>query len=194
MAKQTYLDNMANAFKEVRAWKSACMVLGAVCGVLAFGLIYAERNAPMVLVPYGFATSDGKMKINPNGKAGEVAPDYLATLALSDLETALDWTPETVETQNARFINRLTERLYADQNVDLMTKASEFRSSGTTESFYPNGTRVDAAQNTVIVDGTLVRWEGEKQTLHQKVTYKISYETTKGYLHVSALKIQDGKE
>jgi archaellum component FlaF (FlaF/FlaG flagellin family) len=194
MSKQTYLDNVANAFKEVRAWKSACLALGAVCCVLGFGLIYQERNAPMILVPYDFATASGNVKINPNGKAGEVSPDYLATLALADLATVLDWTPETVEVQNQRFLNRLSTSLYADQNIDLTAKAAEFKANSTTESFYPNGTRVDASQNQVIVDGTLVRWEGEKQTLNKKVIYKISYQTTKGYLHVSALKIEDGKE
>jgi hypothetical protein len=194
MSKQTYLDNVANAFKEVRAWKSACLALGAVCGVLAFGLIYQARNAPVILVPYGFATDNQKLQINPNGKAGEVAPDYLANIALADLATILNWTPETVELQHLRFLNRATPQLYAEENVALKAKAAEFKERNTTESFYPSGSRVDATTNTVFVDGSLVIWEGEKQTLNKKLTYQISYDTYKGFLHVSSLKIQDSKQ
>ena len=188
--KKTYLDVVANAFQEAKAWKFTSLTLGLVAGALAFGLIYESRNAPVILVPYNLATEQGPLKIKPNGKAGQTSPDYLIQIGLGDLATVLNWTPENVEIQHQRFLNRMTPELYAEQNVKLLGDAADFKNSSVTESFYPMGSRVDAAHNQVIVDGTLVRWTGEKETLRLKVTYTITYAPHNGYLHVSGLRIQ----
>lgn len=188
--KKNYLDVVANAFQEAKAWKFASLVLSLVCGGLAFGLVYESRNAPVVLVPYNFASDKGTITVKPNGVAGETSPEYLAQTALGDLSTVLNWTPEDVEIQHQRFLNRMTPELYAEQNVKLMQEATDFKTNTTTESFYPVGTRVDGPHNQVIVDGTLVRWTGEKETLRLKVTYTITYAPYKGYLHVAGLQIK----
>ncbi|MBC8737243.1 hypothetical protein F6X40_10530 [Paraburkholderia sp. UCT31] len=189
MSKTTYLDVVANAFGEAKAWKFACLALGAVCAGLTFGLVYQARNSPVVLVPFNFATMDGKQTVSPNGNFADASPDYLAQIALGDLALVLNWTPDDVLVQYQRFLNRMTPDLYAEQNVSMLAEANDYRTTGTTQSFYPTGARA-TSKNEVIVDGTLVRWTGEKESLRMKATYTISYTPFKGFLHVSGLRIQ----
>jgi len=188
---KNYLDVVANAFQEVRAWKYACLILGIVCFGLCYFLVSAAKNAPMVLIPYDFAVADGPQKIKPGGNDGMGSPDYLSQIALGDLATVLNWTPLSVEVQHQRFLNRMTPNLYAEQNVTLLAQAADFRNNSTTESFYPSGSKADAKGMQTVVDGTLVRWTGEKETLRLKVSYTITYAQYKGYLHVSGLQIKN---
>lgn len=188
--EKNYLDAVANAFQEAKAWKFACLALGLACSGLAYGIIYQSRNTPVVLVPYNFASAEGPQKVQPTGKGEQTDDAYMVQTALGDLATVLNWTPESVEIQHQRFLNRMTPELYAEQNVKLLTDAGDFKAAATTESFYPVGSRVDRVSHQVAVDGTLVRWTGEKETLRMKVTYKLTYAPYKGYLHVAGLRIE----
>lgn len=195
--KENYLDVVANAFKEARAWKYACFVLTGICAGLTVGLVYEAGNAPTVLVPYEFATANGlatekgPLTVQSLGTAGQTSPDYLSQVALGDLATVLNWTPGSVDVQHQRFLNRMTPELYAKQNVKMLTESAEFKSNSISESFYPSRSQIDVKQNQAVVDGTLVRWTGEKETLRLNVTYTITYAPYKGYLHVSGLRIEN---
>ena len=188
MAK--YSDAVANAFSEAKAWRAATVLLGLVVGVLAIALVIQSRATPLTLVPASFATSQGNITIEPTKDYSESSPDYLAQIALGDLALVLNWTPDNVEVQHQRFMNRMTPELYAEQNVAMMTQAAEFKANSTTQSFYPTDTRVSSKGSQVVVDGTLVRWTGEKESIRVKVTYTLTYAKSRGYAHVSSLKIQ----
>ena len=185
-----YTDAVSNAFSEAKAWRAATVLLGLVVGTLSIALVMQSRAAPMILVPANFASVDGPIKIQPTNEYGETSPDFLAQIALGDLALILNWTPDNVAVQHQRFLNRMTPELYAEQNVAMMTQASEFKSNSTTQSFYPTTTRVGAKGSVVVVDGTLVRWTGEKESIRARVVYTISYAKFKGYAHVASLKIQ----
>jgi type IV conjugative transfer system protein TraE len=191
MSSVKYTDAVANAFSEAKAWRAASVLLGLVVGILAIALVMQSRATPLTLVPMDFATSKGgPITIQPTKDYSESSPDYLAQIALGDLALVLNWTPENVEVQHQRFLNRMTTELYAEQNVSMLTQAAEFKSSSTTQSFYPSTTRVGTKGSQVIVEGTLVRWTGEKESIRAKVIYTISYAKFRGYAHVASLKIQ----
>lgn len=190
MSSVKYTDAVANAFSEAKAWRAASVLLGLVVGILAIALVMQSRATPLTLVPADFASFKGPLTIQPTKDYGEASPDYLAQIALGDLALVLNWTPENVEVQHQRFLNRMTTELYAEQNVTMLTQAAEFKSSSTTQSFYPGRTKVSSKGSSVIVEGTLVRWTGEKESIRVKVIYTISYAKFKGYAHVASLKIQ----
>jgi hypothetical protein len=194
MSSVKYSDAVANAFSEAKAWRAASLLLGLVVGILAIALVMQSRATPLTLVPMDFATSKGNVTIQPTKDFGASSADYIAQLALGDLALVLNWTPENVQVQHMRFMNRMTPDLYAEQNVTLSAQAAEFRSNSTTQSFYPNTTKVGngdgAGSSKVIVEGTLVRWTGEKESIRIRVSYVLSYAKYRGYAHVSSLKIQ----
>jgi type IV conjugative transfer system protein TraE len=190
MSNVKYTDAVANAFSEAKAWRAASVLLGLVVGILSIALVMQSRATPLTLVPYDFATSKGNITVQPTKDFSESSPDYLAQLALGDLALVLNWTPENVELQHQRFLNRMTPELYAEQNVAMMTQAVEFKSNSTTQSFYPTTTKVGNKGSQVVVEGTLVRWTGEKESVRVHVTYTITYAKTRGFAHVASLKIQ----
>lgn len=193
MSSVKYSDAVANAFSEAKAWRAASLLLGLVVGILAIALVMQSRATPLTLVPMDFATSKGNVTIQPTKDFSQSSPDYIAQLALGDLALVLNWTPENVQVQHQRFLNRMTPELYAEQNVTLTTQAAEFRANSTSQSFYPNTTKVgngEGGSSKVVVDGTLVRWTGEKESIRVKVTYNITYAKSRGYAHVASLKIQ----
>lgn len=190
MPSVKYTDAVANAFSEAKAWRAACLVVGLVAGVLAIALAIQSNSTPITLVPANFASSNGAITINPKKGFGEVSPEYVSQMALGDLGLVLNWTPQTVKIQYQRFLNRMTPELYAEQNVQLLNQAEEFQSNATTQSFYPDTTKVSADGNTVVAQGTLVRWTGEKESIRVTATYTITYAKSEGYAHVASLKIQ----
>jgi len=188
--KNNYLDSVANAHDEVKAWKLASCALGVVAIALTIGIVIQARNAPVILVPAAFAQMDGLQTVKPNGNFAKENPDFLVTTALGDLATVLNWTPEDVEIQTKRFLNRMTADLYAEQNSKLLGAAADYKSASYTQSFYPSESKV-SSDGSVAISGTLVRWTGEKEIFRTPVKYVISYASYKGYLHVSALRIQN---
>lgn len=154
------------------------------------GLLYQSNKVHTVLLPYDTATASGNIKLDlAASNYGEANPEYVANLALGDVGLLLNWTPETVIVQHQRFLNRITPALYAEQNVQLLQQAETFRVDGTTQSFFPEQTKI-AEGSRVRVSGTLVRWVGEKETLRMQVAYVVTYSKFRGFMHVSALSIE----
>lgn len=184
-----YTDLVANAFSEARAWKFATATLAAVCGMLAFGLIYESRNNPVILIPQNFAAENGVMKIQP-GQFADTSVDYLGQVALGDVALILNWRPETVVTQYQRFLNRATNDLYAKEQVRLTAEAAEHKSTATSQSFYPDSARVNPSRSSVEVEGTLIRWMNDKETVRSRIKIVVTYKIYKGYYHVADIELQ----
>ena len=63
MKSPNYLESVATAFSEAKAWRAATFVLGLVCVILAYQLVAQVRNRPVVLVPYNAASRAGSRKV-----------------------------------------------------------------------------------------------------------------------------------
>ncbi len=185
MPKPSYLDTIANAFNEAKAWRMATMALGAAVVFLTGALIFTSQNAPTVLVPFDFAANGARMKVTTNGEIRGTSQEYLVNLALSDLSLITNFTPDTVVVQYERFLNRTTESLYANQGAALRDEAKQLKADATTQSFFPNEqTKVSPDGTSVEVAGTLIRWISDREVVRQPATYVITYTVFKGYFHV----------
>lgn len=185
--KAPYLDVLANAFKTVNAWRNATFFLGAVVVILAYALVYSARNTPVVLVPYDLATSSERVTVTTNGEIRGTSNEYVANVALGDLSLILNYTPENVVTQHKRFLNRLTEDLYAEQKENLLGLADDLKRKDITQSFFPSEVKVSPEGNKVVVSGTQVRFLAGKELQRVKLTYVIAYKVYKGFMHVADL-------
>lgn len=183
-----YMDSVANAFQAIQAWKTTTFALSVTVFVLAGALIYQQRNTPVVLVPHDFATSGSRQTVTTNGEIRGTSHEYLANTAISDLSLILNFIPDNVISQNARFLNRLTENLYGQQREKLLGQAQDFKKRDVTQSFYPTSVRVSTDGVSVEVKGTQLRFVGSKETLRAPMTYLIKYQAYKGYLHVADLR------
>lgn len=191
MAKdKNLLTISANAFNEIKAWKTATFVVGAVAAVLAFALISSTKNTPIVLLPHQAAT-DQKMTVPLNGEIKGTSVEYLANTALSDLSLILNFTPDNVLLQHQRFLNRVTEELYGLTSKELMAQAASLKTDDVTQSFYPQDVQIKSMDNssaTMTVTGKQIRFLAGKTTMRSDVKYEIKYKMFKGYLHVADLK------
>jgi type IV conjugative transfer system protein TraE len=185
--KVKYLDALANAFSEARAWKLTTFVVSGLSVFLVVALIWSSADKAVVLVPAGFAESHGRVTVTP--ATGSGSPEYLSQIALGDLALALDWQPNDVIEQYQRFLNRLTDAQYAAQNISLMSEAQHDQANDVSQSFYPDRVYVDPPHLSVKVSGMLTRWQGDKQVLHAPAEYEVRYAGEDGYLHVESLKI-----
>lgn len=183
-----YLDVIANAFKTAQAWKFATFTVGAVAAILAFALVSSTRNTPVVLVPYELATASERMTVTTNGEIKGTSHEYLANIALGDLSLILNFSPDNVVTQHKRFLNRLTEDLYALQKETLLGLADDLKRKGITQSFYPQEVRVTPEGTRVVITGTQIRYMAGKEMQRAPLTYIVSYKVYKGYMHVADLR------
>jgi hypothetical protein len=183
-----YLDVVSNAFKTASAWRSAFYITGAIAVALAFALVSAAKNTPVILVPQNFAMESGNMKVTTNGEIKGTNSQYLADVALGDLAMILDFTPDTVVTQYQRFMNRLTSSLYGSEKDTLLGQADELKKKGITQSFFPSDVRVTPDGKMVYVKGTQIRYVAGKEMQRAEVRYRVTYTFYKGYLHITDLR------
>lgn len=188
--KHRYTDILANAFSEARAWKLTTLCVSGLCAMLAITLVWQAASTPVVLVPAGLAESSERVTINPRNFEG-TSPDYLAQTALGDLALILNWQPSNVELQYQRFLNRLTSVQYARQSAPLIAEAQRHRSTGASQSFFPEDVQVDLRAGRVMVKGYLVRWEGSKEVLRQPARFAVTYVNQKGFLYVADIELEN---
>lgn len=188
-----FLDQAANANKATSAWKFAAFTMAGLSAFLTVALIYQARNAPTVLVPYGFATAVEVSKVTTNGDINGTSVGYISSLAIADLNLILNMTPDDSIVQTKRFLARVTPELFGAQNENLLAIAEEFRRSATTQAFYPLEAKVSRDGTTVEVSGKQVGYVGGKQVSLNVVTYIVKYTVYKGYFHVADLRPKDSK-
>ena len=183
-----YLEVVANAFQAVRAWKLATFTLAGLVVILTFALIHSARNASVILVPFELATSGKEMRIPLNGEIRGTSSEYVANMALSDLSLILNFTPDSVLTQHQRFLNRVTEDLYATSQGEMIAQAKDFKAQNVTQSFFPSDVTVSPDGSTAKVTGTQLRSMAGKEVMRSTLTYIVTYKVFKGYMHVADLR------
>lgn len=182
-----YLDVMANAFKAKEAWRMTTFIVSGLLVMMTFAYVNQSRNTPVVLVPMDVATASGQMTVTTNGVINGTSQEYAANIAMGDLSLILNFTPETVQTQYKRFLNRLTDSLYGSQKEALLGQADQLRRDGITQSFFPVEVNVSTASDRVEITGTQLRYRAGTELQRDRITYSISYKVYKGYMHVSDL-------
>lgn len=181
-----YTNLISKAFSEVKAWKMAAFGFAALSFLLTFGLIYNATHKAAYLVPYSLATGDRKAEVAPGELVGI---DYVAYVANADLGLLYNWNADTVESQYARFLKRLTPELYAAESDKLRAAASEYNAKGMAQVFYPKKSRLEG--HTVVTEGLLINWQGGQEILRQGVSIFISYKIQEGNLYVDDIKFNN---
>ncbi|WP_018234310.1 TraE/TraK family type IV conjugative transfer system protein [Thioalkalivibrio thiocyanodenitrificans] len=184
--KKRFIDSLVNTSREKNAWVFAAVVLGAVLVVQSFFLMWSSFNTTTTLVPYDFAVSQGPVEIS---RASTPDESYLTYIALADVGLLLNYSPENVEQQYGRFLNRASPDLYAARNVELLRESRELRRNDVSQSFRPTRTSV-INKNVVRVVGTLMRWEAEKLIFSERVSYRIEYRSLHGMPYVNNLTLE----
>lgn len=165
-----YTDAVQNAFSEVKAWKLTTFVLGSLVAVLTLANVYGRLHAPAYLVPYNFATMNKQVAVEP----GKYSPEYIQALAFQDSSLLLTWTVDTVSAQYERFLRRMTPELHSAQATKLLAEAQDNARANYTQSFYPSKD-VRVTDTSMVIPGVLVRWQGSKEVIRQKLTYTLKY-------------------
>ena len=166
----SYPDVVLNAFKSVQAWKSLSLVLIGVLifETVALGWLAGQRS--VILVPQNLPNNKTVIELN----LGEpFSPDYLTSVAKGDAYSLLNWTPESIDTQYAMFLARLTPSLNSIQKSSLVEESKTHREEGLTQSFYVTKSWVKGA--TVSLEGILVRAAGGREVFRGPAAYEFSY-------------------
>lgn len=187
-SKNPFVDPVANSQRAVKAWKTTSLVLAGLCAFLVYSIVDLAKNTPTALVPYGFATSTETAKVAAGSDLSGTSSDYVATLAIADLNLILNFTPDDVDVQVNRFLKRLTPELRGTQEGTLYTMASDAKATGLSQAYYPLETKISKDKTTVEVTGTQIGYSGGKEVSHNVVHYIIKYKTYKGYFHVADLR------
>lgn len=184
---KTYLDSVSAAFSEAKAWKMTTVILGIVAVILSFQLVNQARNRPVVLVPYQTASDMGRVEVTTSGELRGTSSEYIANLAMADLNSVLTFNPDTAITATKRFLNRTTDQLYQSQETTLLARAAENKQRGVTQSFFPGKVSVSTDRTMAEITGRLVTSIGGKETQSITITYVLTYDASKGYPHVSSI-------
>lgn len=193
MKSPNYLESVATAFSEAKAWRAATFVLGLVSIILAYQLVSQVRNRPVVLVPYSAATDAGRMEVVTSGEIRGTSNEYMANIAMADAALILNFTPENVLTTYKRFLNRVTDSVYREKESPLLAQAMDYKQRAVTQSFFPTSVRVTTDRRKVEIDGVLLASIAGKDSLRTNITYVVSYEVFKGYPHVSDIRQKTAK-
>lgn len=198
MANKNLLDISANAFSEIKAWKTVTVILTALCVCLGFALISASKSTRVIIMPYSVATATGHTTVNMQltGEIRDTPQEYIANLAIADLGLILNYTPENVETQFRRFLNRLTTPTYGRQSSSLLAEAATVKMKDFSQFFAPassaNAKAVVVSYQgnsiNVRVSGQLVRMMAGKEVARNTVVYTLTYtQESDGRLSVDAI-------
>ncbi|MDP3139182.1 MAG: TraE/TraK family type IV conjugative transfer system protein, partial [Burkholderiaceae bacterium] len=183
-----HLDVIANAFSEVKAWKAVSVFLALLVVALLYFVVDQARNAPVALITHEMAASKGRIEVAVNGEVTGTNAEYLSLLTRADLGLILNFQPATVITQTSMFLNRLSPDLYAASNVSLLAEAQNNKDAGYSQSFYPDAEiKAFPREGRVEMSGTLVRWQGSKEILRQRVAYEVEYRSLICYFHITKI-------
>lgn len=186
--KSSYSDVVLNSFNTVQAWKSMSLVLIGVLifETVALGWLAGQRS--VILMPMSLPAAKAPIELN----LGEpFSPDYLTAVAKGDAYALLNWTPDSIETQYATFLARLTPGLSALQKTSLIEESKNHKEEGLTQSFYVTKSSVKGPK--VYLEGILVRSAGGREVYRNPVAYEFSYTNAgNGMLLVSGVGQPDG--
>lgn len=153
-----------------RAWFTVAAIMLALNIFLVFELVHVSGRVTTVLVPYDIATSHQVLRINPKETKNA---SYLTMLATADLEDLTNWTPATVKSQVARFLNRMTPSYRSDEEHHLLGQAKKNSGKDVSQAFFITRTKVQG--DKVHIDGTMERWKKGQPQSSTQIHWVIGY-------------------
>lgn len=186
-----YLYQLTYFAKARAVWMFVSFVFAVVVIGQALVITNLATHKEIRLVPYNLALADKEITL----KHGVTDPSYLTYLAIADSGLVLNWTPENIKTQYARFLVRTCPNLYSKQKVTMLKEADDFRKEVLTQQFHVLKTSVNPDENTVLLEGVLERWKAGRPVYNSPTSYKLEYQFTgSGLMCVSGLEIASDKK
>lgn len=180
-----YSTQLAALGRGITQWRTAALVLAAIAVLLAFAALRLSADRQTVIVPWQVVYAHRKIAVGDR-PAADVP--YLRMLAQADLDSLLDWQPDTVDAQIGIFLARLAPQAYAQYNLDLRAKAKRYRQGNVSEVFYAKDLTF-VPPNRIRATGTLLRWAGQTRTLQTDATYTLTYRPTSSGYQIAGVEV-----
>ncbi|MCE3238635.1 MAG: TraE protein [Gammaproteobacteria bacterium] len=168
-----FVENQRQIVKILSRWNKLLVILLSSSFIL---IAYVMTHHESFLIPFEL---EGKASIS----ARHASDNYLSTIALSDVTTYFNFTPETIEDQSGRFLKRLDPTLFGSVQVQLADRQKGIKQDGLSEAFFPGKIEVLSKDNTVKMEGKL--WQGIADKSIGNQTQSVSI--TVGYRFVNGL-------
>ncbi len=145
-----------------------CMMLVICNSLLVILSIIQWKNRQVVLVPMNLSK---KAVIG----ASSVSASYIEQVAISLLSQRLDITPGTVRQNNIMVLSHTDPRFYANFKKTLNEEEKVVLEKDVSSAFYIKSIKVSSRDLTVLVEGTLRRWIGERFIGDSEKTYVMKF-------------------
>lgn len=154
--------------------------------IMATSLIWIASHPKTYLVP---PLVDKKITLESNAVDGS----YLREMALFFLNTRLNVTPETIETQNKILLQYTAPEYYAEFLKELNHEKERIESDKITSVFYPSEIRINPATLVADITGNLNTSVGTLKVTGLPKHYRIQFEYNSTNLKIKSLSEIGGK-
>lgn len=136
--------------------------------VMGLLLWHQSGNEKIILVPTNLTK---KSMVSHEG----VDANYLLQCAMFFIDTRLDVTPDTIDSNDHLILSHTAPEYYAKFKSGLDQEADLIKSQKVSSSFYISNIRANPSNLTVIVSGNLKRWVGERALSDSEKTYTLHF-------------------
>ena len=147
-----------------------------ICNLTLGILLWHESDKKdIILIP---ANMNHKSEITNTG----VNAAYLESIAVMLINNRLNITPKTVKNNNANILKSVSPQYYASFKKKLFTDESVIKSSKISSTFFIRSTHADVINLRVSINGTLVRWVGERKIGEDDKEYILTFNRDDDFL------------
>tara|TARA_B100000678_G_scaffold288118_1_gene295951 strand:- start:1331 stop:1888 length:558 start_codon:yes stop_codon:yes gene_type:complete len=182
-----YLNALRNQWIAARGWMFCTLLLSGLLIYVMQSYVQLSANMPTRLVPYDLHLMEGPVEVGAS--AAYTDEDYLTEIAVADTQLHSTWTPDNVESQYARFQNRMTPALYAKVGNDLQGRLPDLENSERSQALFVEHT--EALDDTVRVTGRLRAWIGSAQVEDRPIAYRVHYAFSDGVPYVAGFSVEE---
>lgn len=149
---------------------SAFLIFLLILCNLIMGLLlwHQSGNEKIILVPTNLTK---KAMVSRDG----VDANYLLQCAMFFIDTRLDVTPDTIDSNDHLILSHTAPEYYAKFKSGLEEEADLIKSQKVSSSFYISNIQANPSNLTVLVSGNLKRWVGERALSDSKKTYALHF-------------------
>ena len=145
--------------------------------VLILSICLLRKETMTILVPFGFSD-----KITVSSKKPQ--NDYLEAISRDIIYTLLNLTPTNVDYAEKTVLSYANGSSYGGLKVQMEDLKSSVISKKFNTVFYPSSIYPDNSTLTVVIDGILYTYFGQKEVSRDKKKYEIKYDYNAGRLFI----------